>query len=78
MFEKRLYSRLYSYTKPNELSPSKYGFQEGTFTKSAINEILTTNLHNLDQGLVTLFSLFFEIMCITPAVSSKAEHISML
>jgi len=40
VFEKLLYSRLYSYVETNELlSPNQYGFREGTSTELAINEI---------------------------------------
>jgi len=54
VFENLLYSRLYSYVETNELlSPSQYGFREGTSTELAINEIYNYYLQNLDQGLVT-------------------------
>ena len=47
VFKKLLYSRLYSYVETNELlSPSQYGFQEGTSTELAINEIYNYYLHN--------------------------------
>ena len=61
VFEKLLYSRLYSYIETNELlSPSQYGFREGTSTELAINEIYNYYLHNLDQGLVTC-SMFLDL-----------------
>ena len=61
VFEKRLYSRLYSYVETNELlSPSQYGFREETSTELAINEIYNYYLHNLDEGSVTC-SIFLDL-----------------
>jgi len=61
VFEKLLYSRLHSYIETNELlSPSQYGFREGSSTELAINEICNHYLHNLDKGLVT-WSIFSDL-----------------
>jgi len=71
VFEKLLYSRLYSYIETNELlSPSQYGFREGTSTELAINEIYNYYLHNLDQGLVT-GSIFLDLSKAFDTVNHK-------
>jgi len=62
---------LYSYVETNELlSPSQYGFREGTSTELAINEIYNYYLHNLDQGLVTC-SIFLDLSKAFDTVNHK-------
>jgi len=71
VFEKLLYSRLYSYVETNELlSPSQYGFREGTSTELVVNEIYNYYLHNLDQGLVTC-SIFLDLSKAFDTVNHK-------
>jgi len=71
VFEKLLYSRLYSYIETNELlSPSQFAFREGTSTELAINEIYNYYLHNLDQGLVTC-SIFLDLSKAFDTVNHK-------
>ena len=71
VFEKLLYSRLHSYVETNELlSPSQYGFREGTSTELVVNEIYNYYLHNLDQGLVTC-SIFLDLSKAFDTVNHK-------
>jgi len=71
VFEKLLYSRLYCYVETNELlSPSQYGFREGTSTELAINEVYKYYLHNLDQGLATC-SIFLDLSKAFDTVNHK-------
>ena len=61
VFEKLLCSRLYSYVETNELlSPSQYGFREGTSTELAINEIYNYYLHNR-SGISNFFNISISI-----------------
>jgi len=54
MFEKLIYSRLYTYLEQNSLlSSHQYSFRMGLSTKLAIYVMQETILENLEKGFIT-------------------------
>ena len=62
IFEKLIYTRLYSYVEQNKLSSdSQYGFRSGLSTSMAIYDIHENLLKNREEKYTRLLVLYFVI-----------------